>query len=109
MPVAESSNDRAQIYRVGVYKEETWGIFIWYAPSKKKIEIIIKAGEMITSALIFHKRDNPQNSGWSLRPISYSVTPDEFKPPLLISWLTLECINFSLYALMTSLYGWDTS
>lgn len=32
----------------GVYSEKTQPIFIWSAPSKKKIGIIIKAGQMIT-------------------------------------------------------------
>lgn len=45
--------DRVQQYQSPdlwgvVYNEETRPIFIWSVPSKKKIEIIIKAGEMIT-------------------------------------------------------------
>lgn len=47
MPVVEPSNDSPNLWG-SVYNEETRPIFMWSAPSKKKIEIVIKAGEMTT-------------------------------------------------------------
>lgn len=49
MSVARSHNDRAQIYGVAfTMKRHDLFFLIWSAPSKKNIEIIIKAGEMVS-------------------------------------------------------------